>query len=68
MQAAGDARPALERKESIGSSMFNWSLGRKDDPISPDTSREASVHGNGEGKSMPWAIKLKFGTDSERPV
>ena len=59
-------KESLERKESIGSSMFNWSLGRTD-PISPGASRESSVH-NGEGKSMPWAMKLKFGTDSERPV
>ena len=26
-----------------------------------------SLH-NGEGKEMPWAIKIKFGSDSERPV
>ena len=62
----------IERRDSIGTSLWNWSLGRDEAPVSPSASRESSVHngslGNGEGKSMPWAIKLKFGTDSERPV
>ena len=62
----------IERRDSIGTSLWSWSLGRDEAPVSPSPSRESSVHngslGNGEGKSMPWAIKLKFGTDSERPV
>ena len=64
---------AMERRDSIGTSLWSWSLGREEaPPFSPSASRESSVHngsmGNGEGKTMPWAIKLKFGTDSERPV
>ena len=50
-------------QRSLGSRL----RGGRTDPISPGASRESSVH-NGEGKSMPWAMKLKFGTDSERPV
>ena len=62
--ATPDTAPAaapLKRAPSFGG-MWDWGFGRQE-PSSPGS----SVH-NGEGKSMPWAMKLKFGTDSERPV
>ena len=66
--------PAIKRKPSLGgmAGLWDWGLGREEPPTSPSESRESSVHNGGSeraaAKAMPWAIKLQFGQDKERPV
>lgn len=68
-------RARFSRTNSL-SNLWNWSLGRDAPPETPDGSREGSREGSmhkGDmeaemGKQMPWAIKMKYGSDGERPV
>lgn len=66
-----DAPPPPAPLPRSDSAMWDWGAGRESNPNtnpnSPESSRESSMH-NGEGKTMPWAMKIKYGNATERPV